>query len=103
MFPLKPIPTPENSSLCVSARSLVLLSDHDCSCQRSLLPSVDLEKKHNLKVDSYILFGDLTEDYSLGISLSDRSEELFQRGKGRVRIYSNCPTYEPSSCELSKM
>ena len=28
------------------------------------------KKKHNLKVVSYVLFGDLPEDYSLGGSLS---------------------------------
>ena len=37
---------------------------------------------HKLKVASYVLFGDLTEDYSLGDSLSGSSEGLFQRGKG---------------------
>jgi len=40
------------------------------------------EKNTHLKVRSYVLFGDLTEDYSLGVNLLDRSEELFQRGKG---------------------
>ena len=39
---------------------------------------------HNLKVVSEILFEDLTEDYSLGDSLSGSSEELLQRGKGGV-------------------
>ena len=39
------------------------------------------KKTHNLKAVSYALFQDLTEDYSLGDSLSDSSEELFQRGK----------------------
>ena len=42
---------------------------------------------HNLKVDSYVLFGELTEDYSLGDHLSDSSEELLQRGKGGAMIY----------------
>ena len=28
------------------------------------------------------MFGDLTEDYSLGVNLLDRSEELLQRGRG---------------------
>ena len=46
---------------------------------------------HNLKVASYVLFGDLTEDCSLGGgSLSDSSEELLQRGEGGARIYSFC-------------
>ena len=46
-------------------------------------------KMHNLKVVSSVLFGDLTEEYSLGGSLSDRSEDLLQRGKGEGRIYRN--------------
>ena len=33
---------------------------------------------HNLKVASYVLFGELTEDYILGDHLSDSAEELFQ-------------------------
>ena len=36
---------------------------------------------HNLKVASYVLFGELTEDYSLVDHLSDSTEELFQRRK----------------------
>ena len=39
---------------------------------------------HSLKVVSEILLEDLTEDYSLGDSLSGSSEELLQRGKGGV-------------------
>ena len=34
---------------------------------------------HNLKVASYVLFGELTEDYILGDHLSDSAEKLFQR------------------------
>ena len=41
---------------------------------------------HNFTFVSHVLFGDLTKDYSLGNSPSDKSEELFQRGKGRVRM-----------------
>ena len=44
---------------------------------------------HNLEVESYILFRNLTEDNSLGNNLSDSSEELFQRGKGEARIYKS--------------
>ena len=40
------------------------------------------QEPHNLKVESHVLFGDLTEDYSPGISLSDSSEELCQSGNG---------------------
>ena len=45
------------------------------------------EKKQNLKVVSWVLFKDLTEDYSLGDSLSDSLEELFQSNKEGARIY----------------
>ena len=38
--------------------------------------TVDWRKTYNLKVVSYVLFGDLTEDYSPGDSLSDSSEEV---------------------------
>ena len=37
---------------------------------------------HNLKAENYALLGRLTEDLSLGYSLSDLSEGLFQRDKG---------------------
>ena len=37
--------------------------------------------------NEFCFIGDLTEDDSLGDSLSDRCEELFQRGKIRDRIY----------------
>ena len=43
--------------------------------------NVNWKKIHSLNVKSYVLFGNLTEDYSLGDSLSDSSEELFQRDK----------------------
>ena len=36
---------------------------------------------HNLKLDNCVLFGRLTENYSLEHSLSDSSEGLFQRGR----------------------
>ena len=44
---------------------------------------------HNLKVENYVLFRELTEDYSPEDSLSGSSEELFQRGKGGARIYTS--------------
>ena len=50
--------------------------------------STKKKKRYNLK--SYVLFRDISEDYRLGGSLSHSSEELFQRGKGRARIYSFC-------------
>ena len=40
---------------------------------------------HNLKVENYVLFGRLTKDYSLGYTVSESSEGLLQRGKGRSR------------------
>ena len=36
------------------------------------------KKMHNLKVENYILFGELSEDFS---------EELLQRGKEGARAY----------------
>ena len=38
-----------------------------------------LEKMHNLKIENYVLFEDVTEDCSLGSSFSDSSEGLFWR------------------------
>ena len=39
-------------------------------CAQEKMGSVDWRKTHNLKVASYVLFGDLTEDYSPGDNLS---------------------------------
>lgn len=47
-----------------------------------------LEKNVQSKIATYVLFGDLAEDYSLGDSFSDSSEEQFWRGKERARMYS---------------
>ena len=44
---------------------------------------------YNLKAANYMLFGDHTEDYSLGDSLSDSCKELLPRGKEGARIYRN--------------
>ena len=41
---------------------------------------------HKLKDLSYVLFGDLTQDYNLGYSLSEISEELLQRGKEGFKL-----------------
>ena len=46
-----------------------------------------LKKTHNLKVENYVLFEVVIEDCSH--SLSDSSEELFQRGKEGARLYSS--------------
>ena len=43
--------------------------------------SVDSRIANNLKASGYVLLTNLSEDYSLGDSLSGSSEELFQRGK----------------------
>ena len=51
-----------------------------------VLTEKEKKKKHSLKVESYVLFDDLTEDCSLGFSLSDSSEKLLQRDKGGPRI-----------------
>ena len=45
------------------------------------------KKRHNLKVENYVLFGGLPEDLSTGDSLSDTSERLLQRDKEGARIY----------------
>ena len=45
---------------------------------------------HHLKGENYVLFSRYTQDISPGFSLSDISEKVFQRGKGRARIYSFC-------------
>ena len=47
---------------------------------------------HNLKVENYVSFSELTEDLSPGNSLSGGSEGLLQRGKGRARIYRSIKT-----------
>ena len=47
------------------------------------------KKTHNLKAENYVVFSDVTEDYSPGISLLVSSEELFQREKGGARIYGS--------------
>ena len=44
------------------------------------------EKRHNLKVENYVLFGVPTEDLNLRDGLSDSSEELVQRDKEVARI-----------------
>ena len=45
------------------------------------------EKNHNLKVENYVLFGDITESCRPGYNLSESSEELFQRDKGKARMF----------------
>ena len=41
------------------------------------------QKTHNLKVENYVLFVRLSEDFKKS------SEGLFQRGKGGVRLYKS--------------
>ena len=43
---------------------------------------MSIEKNAQLKVEIYVLFDDLSEDYGLGISISGSSEKLLQRGTG---------------------
>lgn len=50
---------------------------------------VPTEKMHTLKFENCVLFDRHTEDLSPGARLSDSSEELSQRGKGRARINTN--------------
>ena len=40
-----------------------------------------MKKMHNLRVASYILFGELAKDCGPRDKLSDNSEELFKEGK----------------------
>ena len=40
---------------------------------------------HNLKAESYVFFGELSEDLSTGHSISDSSERLLQTDKGQGR------------------
>ena len=50
-------------------------------------PKLLTEKQmHKLKVSSYVLSGDLTQDYNLGDRIPESSEELFQRGKKGFKI-----------------
>ena len=52
---------------------------------------VNWKKMHILNVENSVLFGGLTEDFSLGCCLSGISEESFQIGKRGARIYrSSC-------------
>ena len=44
---------------------------------------------YHLSIENYALFGALQRTTGQESSLSESSEELFQRGKGRVRIYSS--------------
>ena len=44
-------------------------------------------KKHNLKVEYYVLFGRLSEDLNLGHCFSDGSEGQLQKGMGGTRIH----------------
>ena len=45
------------------------------------------KKKHDLKVENYVLFGSLLRTIAWDDSLSGSFEGLFQRGKGGHRIY----------------
>ena len=79
-------------ALCIdymyrSPKSLKMTNCHLKSIECSHPWSVDSRKTNNLKASGYGLFTNLSEDYSLGDSLSGSSEELFQRGKGRANIY----------------
>ena len=48
-------------------------------------------KKKSLKIVTYVLFRELTEDYSLGNSLSDTYEKVLKNGKRGARIhFSSC-------------
>ena len=58
-------------------------------CQTSIdyIIHVLTEKIHNLKVENYVLFGELAEDLSPEGSLSESSVGQLWRGEGGARIY----------------
>ena len=58
---------------------------HMGAIQPSLLVNCR-RKTHNIRVVSFSIIQGLTEDYSLGDSLSDSSGELFQRGRGAASV-----------------
>ena len=49
--------------------------------------TLSTEKKHNLKVENYVLFSKQSEDISPGHSLSDHSDRLPEKGQEGARIY----------------
>ena len=53
-------------------------------------------KIHNVRAMTFSFIGGLIEDYSPRYSLSDGSEELFQRGKGDSQYI--CDPGEGSTC-----
>ena len=56
------------------------------------LSTLKKRKKHNLKVENYVLFSRVAEDLSPEGSLSDSSEGLLHRGKGGARLYRSFAT-----------
>ena len=48
---------------------------------------MEKKKKHKVRAENYVSFGELSEDSSPGSSLSDSSEGLLQRGKGETGIH----------------
>ena len=55
----------------------------------SFTVSAEKKKKNILKVEHYVLFGDFLRTSSRGSSLSNRFEELLQRGKDRATTHRN--------------
>lgn len=51
---------------------------------------MDWKKKHNLKVENYVLFGRFPEDL-IQDNLSESSKGLLQRGKKGARVYRGFP------------
>ena len=63
-------------------------------------PDLSTEDIHNLRVEKFVFFGGLTEDYSPGYSLSDCAEGLFQRDEGGA---SRCRSFFwGKKCQISK-
>ena len=59
-------------------------------------------KKYHLKVVKYDLVIGLTEDLSLGDSLSDSVKGLFQRDEGRARIHRSFCKKPPKNPQTKK-
>ena len=57
---------------------------------------------HNLKAENSVLSSRLTENLSLGCSLSDSSEGLFQRVKKGARIYRSFCKQNKTGSQTSK-
>ena len=77
---------PESGSFLVSR--LFASGGQRIGVSASVLP-MNIHDGFPLQCTGLISFGDFTEDYSLGNSLSESLEGLSQRGMGGARMYTN--------------